>query len=365
MIKIYYRHTIAERGGFGILGKGILHALDSSEDFDIVGYNDTIFSDEKPDIIFTYGMPDLIDFVQHKGMYKGNKFHEETEHWGKVRHVHYAVWESSELPKDFVRIYKQVDLLLTATRYTAQCFKRQGLNPEVWHHAVDKRFLDFYKRPKESNEPFVFLHHNAYEFRKGWEIVLQAFTKEFGVDENVKLIMKGRERKQSVWLLPKLRLTESQAEEWRKDPEAYVSRLKIDHPLIEEIIGHVSDEEMVRINSEADCFVFPAKGEGWGLPPFEAAAMGIVPILPNKGAFTEWFNKDCMLPINIAGWFNSSPRYPGVMFMPSELNLRRRMRWAFENRDTIGLMGQQCKDYINANFTWDKVIRELYNILNK
>ncbi|NIV10096.1 MAG: glycosyltransferase, partial [Aliifodinibius sp.] len=73
----------------------------------------------------------------------------------------------------------------------------------------------------------------------------------------------------------------------------------------------VSDEEMVAMNMRADCFVFPAKGEGWGLPPFEAAAMGITPIIPDKGAFTEWINLSCMIRVANRGYINAAPRYPG------------------------------------------------------
>lgn len=368
-MKIYYRHTVAERGGFGILGKGIFAALKADPRFEVIGYNDEFFSNEQPDIVMTYGMPDLVDVVKNAPKWKRSptKFHEWSKHWKRkeIKFVHYAVWESSDLPWEFAREYAKVDLLLTASRYTKKAMAARHLKARVWHHAVDDRFIEFQRPIKDKDAPFVFLHHNAYEFRKGWEIVLQAFLKEFKTDENVKLIMKARERKQSVWLLPRITLRESQLDEWRANPQAFINtKLSLNHPLIEEVIGHVSDEEMVRINSEADCFLFPAKGEGWGLPPFEAMAMGIVPILPNQGSFREWFDPDTMLNVNISGWFNSAPRYAGVMFYPSELSLRRQMRWAFENRDKIKAMGELGRERIAKKYNWRTIIDDLYILLS-
>ena len=39
-------------------------------------------------------------------------------------------------------------------------------------------------------------------------------------------------------------------------------------------LGRVSDEELVRLYNQAECFVFPSLYEGFGLPPLEAMACG-------------------------------------------------------------------------------------------
>src|SRR5690606_16017389 len=38
--------------------------------------------------------------------------------------------------------------------------------------------------------------------------------------------------------------------------------------------------DAIDLFSQADCLVFPSKGEGWGLPPREAVALGIPAIVP-------------------------------------------------------------------------------------
>lgn len=39
-------------------------------------------------------------------------------------------------------------------------------------------------------------------------------------------------------------------------------------------LGRVSDQELVRLYNQADCFIFPSLYEGFGLPPLEAMACG-------------------------------------------------------------------------------------------
>ena len=342
-MKIFYDYTKAPNGGFGVLGKGIQKALESDSRFTL--------DDLHPDILFTYGMPDLIPHYQKL--------------FPKAFHVHYWVWESSELPKSFVKEYKKVDLLITACKWSRNIGRKQGLQSEIWHHGIDDRFHYI----ERNNETFTFLHYNAYEFRKGWEIALEAFLKEFKPNEKVKLILKARERKESMWLFPKKRLTQEDYAKSKQDPNYLINSLSLGYPNIKEIIGHVSDEEMVRINQEANCFVFPAKGEGWGLPPMEAAATGMIPILPNKGCFTEWFDTETMIENKISGWINSEPRYPGVMFYPSVSDLRKKMRMAFNewtnNREEWDRKARLGADRIKKKYNWNKIINDLYIILTQ
>jgi glycosyltransferase involved in cell wall biosynthesis len=101
------------------------------------------------------------------------------------------------------------------------------------------------------------------------------------------------------------------------------------------------------------------------MPPVEAMAMGIVPIVPDVGSFHEWFNGECMLDCGIDGYLNSQPRYGGYMFAPSLKGLRKQMRWAFENQEEIKRMGEVGREYVKKNFNWKKIIMDLYYYLKQ
>lgn len=362
-MKIYFAHTHAKNGGFGILGKGIRTALSKMPDVEIVNDENCNFPPlqnrsgykriPKVDIILTYGMPDLFEYAQ--ALKKAQR--------GKPVHVHYFVWESSQLPKDFVKIYKQADYLLTATKYTAEMAAKQGLKADVWHHGIDERFAF---QPRLDDGVYTFLHHNAYEYRKNWDIVLLAFMNEFSIDEPVRLVFKGRERKGGAWIMPEMpKLNEQSVKIYREDRKEYFRTFaKIDHPLIDEVLGHISDEEMVALNQKADCFVFPAKGEGWGLPPFEAAAMGIVPIVSQFGAFSEWVDKRYMIALKPNGFLNTSPRYPGYMHAVGVQQVRRAMRKAFNEQDKQKKQAKAMSESIHEKYNWGRIGRDLVNYLN-
>jgi glycosyltransferase involved in cell wall biosynthesis len=350
-LKIAYQHTLSPNGGFGVLGKGIFEGLKKNPNFEVVYFNGEYLSEAVPDVIFTYGMPELWEVVKEL-----RRFYDK-----RIRAVHYFVWESSELPVEFVRSYRRWTRLLTATKYTALNAAKKGLKAKVWHHAVDDRFV---YSPRPDDGVFTFLHHNAYEFRKGWEQVLQAFVEEFKPSEPVQLILKARERKQSVWMLPKPPVCSYETNQWRrKHPREFLKTLKLDFPNVKEVIGHITDSEMTELNRTADCFIFPAKGEGWGLPPFEAMAQGIVPIIPNKGCFTEWFTPEGMVEVRTNGYINTAPRYPGYMFSISLKSLRRKMRWAYEHQSKLETMGKRGSEIVREKYNWTVVINELYELL--
>ena len=340
-LNIAFSHTDAKNGGYGVLANGIAKAIEAHPGMSLVKrhyvgkeHKDETYSKESPDVVLTYGTPEAYKYARKK--YRNKPF------------IHYSVWESSIYPEAWAELFADVDLLLTATKYTQKTIRKAGLNSSVWHHAIDDRFQ---YREAVDDKVFTFYHYNGYEYRKGTEILLQAFTKEFGVNEPVKLVIKSREIGYASVYRPENKYRILGSEPKLQD---------IGHPLVEEVIGHVSDEKMVELGETADCFVFPAKGEGWGLPPFEAMAMGIVPILPNKGAFTEWFDDENMIDVEIDGYYNGGLRYPGALFLVSEEDLMKKMRWAYDNQDELKEMGIRGSAGIREKYDWDKIIKDFY-----
>lgn len=319
-MKIDYKFTDAPNGGFGQLGRGIQRELLKA------GHE---LVDENPDVYIRYGVPDIMQDVP-------------DDH--TIPLVYYTVWESSLYPLDWAQAIKnkKVNLVLTATEFTKNSLSKCGIDAKVWHHGVDP-FWQYRKRPDDGI--FTFIHWNAYEWRKGWEIVLKAFLEEFRIDEPVRLVMKARERGESVWIV--------------ENPEEGIK-----HPLIKEVIGHISNEELVDLIYTADCGVFPVKGEGWFMPSMEFAASGGAVILPKQMGLTEQWIEGGYIDVELEGWINAEPRYPGYMMLVSVDDLRKKMRWAFQNQDRVRMMGRIASKGVHTRFNWSKIIKDLEGYLN-
>jgi len=317
-MKIDYRYTDAKNGGYGVLGKGIARELSKRHEL----------ASSSPDIVLAYGVPEVL-----------RKAREDYPN-GKV--IYYGVWESSKYQPEWAEAVKKANpnLVLVSAQYLVKVFAKSGIEAKVWHHGIDERW-QFKERLDDG--VYTFVHYNAFEWRKGWDLVLKAFLDEFAEDEKVNLILKGREYHDATFAVDPLTKT-------------------IEAPNVEVLLGHISDEAMVNMLDRADCGVFPVKGEGWFLPATECASCGIPVIMSNKMGMAEQFVEG-YIDLEIDGWFNSGHRYPGAMIMPSYADLRKKMRWCKENEDKTRELGRKASENVKKEFNWDKVIREFEELV--
>jgi glycosyltransferase involved in cell wall biosynthesis len=108
---------------------------------------------------------------------------------------------------------------------------------------------------------FNFLSVFQWTQRKGPDVLLKAFIREFKEDEDVALILRcyGRTGPDSDLLPELLHFIER---------ELHVPLEKT--PPILLIPGLIPNRDLPRLYTSADCFVLPSRGEGWGRPYVEA-----------------------------------------------------------------------------------------------
>ena len=119
---------------------------------------------------------------------------------------------------------------------------------------------------------------------------------------------------------------------------------------------------MVEMLDSADCGLFPVRGEGWFLPATECIASGIPVIFPNQMAMAEQWG-DGYIDVEIEGYINASPRYAGWMIQPSLKDLRKKMRWAYENELLIRESAKKGSRQVKAKYNWKKVTNELIELI--
>lgn len=241
----------------------------------------------------------------------------------------YTMFESTKIPDDWFDYLHAADKVIVPSKWCQSVFLEAGIETDVIPLGYDDNIFKYMERgDREKNrENFTFLHYNAFNLRKGFREVFTAFNAEFEKTEPVRMIYK------TTLDHPPLPIT------------------KGEYPNIEVIRGQKSDKELLEIIKQADCFVFPSMGEGFGLTPLETMATGIPVIMPNKHGLTEYFDAKCMYEVAIekevpAVYSRYKGQDVGKMYMSSIDDLRKKMRWVVNHQAEARAKGKLASEYV-------------------
>ena len=261
--------------------------------------------------------------------------------------VLYTMFESDKIPADWNDYLESADKIIVPSKWCHDVFEKSGFPTEViplgYNDDVYKPITR--KNKRENREPYVFLHYNAFNIRKGFPEVFKAFCKEFRPDEPVKLILKTTLDYMPIPINP------------------------AQYPNIEVITGSIPEAEMHSLMERSDCFVFPSRGEGFGMTPLEAMATGMPAIVPNAHGITEYFNSDFMYEVKVK---ETCPgiytRYKGVdvgnMVICDVDDLAAQMRWIYEHEDEARAKGVAASGYVKQ-WTFKKTAEKLKVLIDE
>ena len=259
----------------------------------------------------------------------------------------YTMFESDKIPDDWVEYLEAADKVLVPSKWCQEVFKKAGIETEVLPLGYDAETYQYIERPIKSKtrENFTFLHYNAFNIRKGFPEVLKAFTKAFKRDEPVRMIFKTTQN-----TLP-------------------FPLVQSEYPHIEVIKGKFNAVEMSELLARSDCFVFPSRGEGFGITPLETMATGMSCILPNAHGLSEYFNPECMYEVKVKEMCPALySSYKGVdvgkMVVCDVDDLARQMRYVYDHQEEAHVKGKQASEYVKE-FTIEKTGEKLAGILKK
>lgn len=224
--------------------------------------------------------------------------------------VLYTMFETTRFPEDWGAIMKQAKVLTFPAKFCMEIAKKQfGLDSRALPHGINTDNFRFIHRKRTPKDTFTFLHYDAFKYRKGWDILLNAFESEFQGNENVRLVLKTT-----------------------RDAAPYPLG---EYKKVTVIKGKLTDYEMRQILADADCFVFPTRGEGFGMTPLEAMATGMPAIVPDTFGIREYFDPAYCLGLDIVHEVAKydSPAFDkmdlGFFKTPTQDSLRKAMRDAY------------------------------------
>jgi len=192
--------------------------------------------------------------------------------------------------------------------------------------------------------PFTFMTYSYGDQRKGGELAVAAFTQLFAGDEHFHLIIKAREGYQRTWLAA------------------------LNNPQITVLTGYQSETEWINYLKHIHCFIFPSRGEGWGMPPRDATMLG-VPAIATRW-LGMWDVDQWGIPIKVN---QLRPVYveqhdvwnaPGSLWAEPDFDdLKLQMQWVVDHFTEAQAIAENGRQYLLQHYRWSHVGAQLRDLL--
>tara|TARA_E500000331_G_scaffold356535_1_gene415164 strand:+ start:3632 stop:4822 length:1191 start_codon:yes stop_codon:yes gene_type:complete len=189
----------------------------------------------------------------------------------------------------------------------------------------------------EIKDKFVFYYIGEATRRKNIGAMLKAFHLEFAPNEDVSIVIKAHIPGQTPVV----------AENYLKEMSDKIKEgLKLyQHSSMyhsEIFMGqYLTDEQIMRLHATCDCFVSASFGEAWGIPIFDAMALGKTPICTDSGGPKDFIQGGGYL---VQGrdepCFGASDTFDEIYVgneswsSPSIIEIMKKMRSAYEDKKT-------------------------------
>lgn len=280
---------------------------------------------------------------------------------GAAYRIGRTMFETDRLPLEWVTRCNQMHEVWVPSRFHIETFAASGVERDklvVIPEPADAAFFDPARHeplPLPNRARCNFLSIFEWSARKGWDVLLAAYLREFSAEEDVCLYLR-------TYLI-------NQPEE---DPSEPIWRLIREHaatlglagkkwPRIEVLARQIPTADLPRLYRAVDCLVAPSRGEGWGRPHHEAMLMELPVIATNWSGNTEFMNADNahLLDFELAEVKDVEPdllHFRGHRWAePSEKHLRELMRRVQQDPEEARQKGKRARVAMATHYSPDAV----------
>jgi glycosyltransferase involved in cell wall biosynthesis len=275
------------------------------------------------------------------------------EHKGMKTYVGLTMFETDRLPQGWREACDALDEIWVPSQFNKNSFTRAGVPEDklqVVPIGIDaSRYDPATISPLDipGRRGFVFLSVFDWSLRKGWDVLLRAYTQAFTATDDVTLVLRTAKRGSG----PSVKMLVADFLATLGDRATQPAVVVLDEPLPE--------DEMPRLYRAADAFVMPTRGEGWGLPVMEAMASALPVIVTRWGAHLDFANDDNALLIDNRGtvavgsdsqqsaFYGADHRWAD----PSPEHLVALMRQVMAGQDAARRLGQAAREAIRGSWT--------------
>ncbi len=262
-------------------------------------------------------------------------------------------WEFGRIPREWVEpLSTLVDEIWVPSSHVLKSYVSSGVPMDrirVIPNGVNTALFhpDAPPCPLPTQKKFKFLFVGGTIWRKGFDLLLEAYRTTFGRDDDVTLIIKDMGT-DSFYQGQGAQQTIRQIQKDPRAPEILYSSHKLE------------EAEMPTLFAAADCLVHPYRGEGFGMPVLEAMACAI-PVITTEGGATDDFCSPAqtfLIPSNRREFNHRDLELAGGAgwVLEPDLNaLKALMREAVDKAAEAKQRARMVSEHIRGRYDWASI----------
>ena len=199
---------------------------------------------------------------------------------GEINLLNAYGWEESAFPRKYVQSFNEnLNGITVMSEYVKKVLINNGVRVPIAVVGLGaEHILDVTPKPMRlsTSKRFKFLHISSCFPRKGVDVLLEAYSEAFSIEDDVTLIIKTFPNPHN-------------------DIASQIERLQAQNPQAPEIIlinEDLQDEHIAWLYKTCDALVAPSRGEGFGLPMAEAMLFNLPVITTAYGGQSDFCTQE-------------------------------------------------------------------------
>jgi glycosyltransferase involved in cell wall biosynthesis/tetratricopeptide (TPR) repeat protein len=267
------------------------------------------------------------------------------------RWVFMQPWEFGSLPSAWLPALRQVDEVWAYSRSVRDCYLDAGVSPARVHLVplgVDPAIFHpgAQPLPLPARPDFRFLFVGGTIHRKGFDLLLTAYTRAFRPTDGVGLVIKDMGTRSFYR---------------GQTGQGMVADCRARGYPIEYRDGALDERELAGLYAACDCLVHPYRGEGFALPVVEAMACGLPAIVTGAGPALDYASEATAFLVPARRAEFHEPLVGDMetlgrpwMWEPDPAALVELLRKAASDPATSRAKGAAASAWIRGRFTWSQ-----------
>lgn len=279
---------------------------------------------------------------------------------GYKKTIGIATFETYQPPESWINILNKNDAIIAPSNFNYNIFSHMKIKKPLYYipHCLD---MDVYNKdvlPLYEYDKYTFLFMGIFRERKGYKQLIEAWLKEFTLEDNVQLIIKTDRVERANDYIEKIK--------------KQIGINKGFSPILLE--NKVFDEkDLPKYFKSVNCLVSPTMGEGFNLPGLQCMALDIPVIITNFSGCQDYANNKTATLLEPNGFvfknnMDNIPQFRNKKWAFLETKkIQKAMRYVFNNQEKVKRKSQWAYSEVRNKFNYEiignlftNMIREIY-----